>query len=110
MTVTLALVALLAIAGCGGSDETSHQQEVHRAAGQIKSIDREERTLVELRALEGEAEAREGAAGGDPETIEALEVSWQHQISRLLRGSTSNQIEEACEEVSESAFCKERKE
>jgi hypothetical protein len=108
VALTIAVVAVL-VTGCGGSDETSHEQKVHQAAKEIRSIDRQERTLVELRVLTSEGEAHGIPQGDELETIGFLEDSWQHQRSRLLHSSTSNQIDEACEEVSESAFCKERK-
>jgi hypothetical protein len=104
----LAIVCATVVAGCGGSDESSHEQKVHQAARVIRSIDREDRTLSEIRLSESELQSR-GDGQSDPETIELLEQSELHRVSSLIRSSTPIQIDEACEEVSESVFCRERK-
>jgi hypothetical protein len=104
----LAIVCAVVIAGCGGSDESSHVQKVHQVAREIRSIDRRQRTLSELQLLESEA-VQQGYESPHPGQMKIMEEPVEHQLHTLIRSSTPIQIDEACEEVSESVFCRERK-
>jgi hypothetical protein len=105
---SLAIICAVVVAGCGGFDESAHEQKVHQVAKEIRSIDRRQRTLSELQLLESE-DVQRGSESPHPGLMKVMEEPVEHQLHTLIRSSTQTQIAEACEEVSESVFCKERK-